>query len=76
MSDRYIAEVLDEACREWFDRRRRGQAPPHELRVNPVVYETIAQAKAADTARGNPLLLLGLEVVSVDGVPPSKPQLR
>jgi hypothetical protein len=75
MSDRYIAEVLDEACQQWLDKRNRGEDPPHEVRVNPIVYQTIADAKASDLARGNPLMLLGLDVVSAERVPPATVEL-
>jgi hypothetical protein len=76
VSDRYIAEVLDDACRDWLDRVRRGESPPTHIGVNPVVYEVIAEAQASDLRRGNPMLLLGLDVVQVDGLPPARAELR
>jgi hypothetical protein len=74
MSDRYVAEVLDEACRAWSDLIAHHSAP-RELRVNPAVYDSIASAKAKEVARGNPLLILGLPLVASATVPPARAEL-
>lgn len=75
MSDRFIAEALAEACEAWYGAHWGGEPLPRELRVSASVYDSIVDAKADELARGNPLLLLGLDLVRVEALPPEKIEL-
>ena len=63
-----IADMLDEACRQVLDARNHDQHPTH-IRVSGAAYDAIVSAKARELARGNPPLLLGLDMVVTDRVP-------
>jgi hypothetical protein len=74
MSDYFVGEMLDDLAESILALPDRGVAL-RWLRVNPHLYDVISAAKARELARGNPLLILGMEVVRADGVPPSQPQM-
>jgi hypothetical protein len=61
-----IVHLLDGACVAIIDGCRAGRMKPSELRVSPSGYESVALVKRDEVSRGNPLMLLDLEVV-VDG---------
>jgi hypothetical protein len=65
-----IAHLLDGACVAILNGYRDGWTKPSELRVSPSGYELVALIKRDEVSRGNPLVLLDLEVVvdpSLDG---------
>jgi hypothetical protein len=65
-----IAHLLDGACVAILDGYRRGWRKPSELRVSRSGYKSVALVKRAEVSRGDPLILLDLEVVvdrSLDG---------
>jgi hypothetical protein len=74
VSDYNVAELLDDLAEAIVTSPDRGAGLRH-LRVNPKVYDVIAEAKARELARGNPLLLLGMEVEAVYGLPPNAPEM-
>jgi hypothetical protein len=62
--------LLDQVCGEIV--RRAGQrSHATRLLVHPVIFRCVAEARAQEVARGLPLLLLGLELVPSEEVPPS-----
>ena len=61
--DLSVAEALDNVCLELLKAHEQG-AHPRTLRLHPHVYDLVASAKTGDLARGNPLLLFGLNLVS------------
>jgi hypothetical protein len=69
-----IAEMLDEACPLILAAWQRNERP-HYLRVHRTLYEVVAEAKASEIARGNPVLLLGLEIIPSDVVPPNRAEV-
>jgi len=72
--DLSVIETLDDACgdilRAKWDRRLVSS-----LHVHPSVYRLVANAKQREMARGNVLILLGLELVSDDNVPADRPEI-
>lgn len=67
-----VAVTLDDACKHLH---RHGGEDAHfaEMHVAPDVYASIVAAKTTQHLdRGNPLLLLALEVVCDDGLPPGR----
>lgn len=69
-----LARVIDDACgrilKAWQENRR-----PTTLKVHPLIYQALAGAKGREVDRGLPLLLLGMDVYSSEGVPPEEPDL-
>jgi hypothetical protein len=65
-----LGVLLDHVCKEIV-----GRSSPleHETRliVHPLVYRRVAELRPQKLARGLPLLLLGLELVPSEEVPPS-----
>jgi hypothetical protein len=74
MSEYYVGELLDDLAESIVTSPDRG-AGLRRLRVNHHLYDVIAAAKARELARGNPLLLLGMELESVYGLPPNAPEM-
>jgi hypothetical protein len=70
-----VAEVLDGVCTDIL-RAAYGGRPPTRMNVSPRVYELVAAAKAQELARGNPLMLLGLDLVSDESVTGNSARLR
>lgn len=68
------ADILDEACRLALDAQAAGRQVT-VLHVHPLVYQRFAHARAADIERGEPLVLLGLRLVSVPMTRPSDVQV-
>jgi hypothetical protein len=58
-----IVHLLDGACVAILNGYRDGWTKPSQLRVSPSGYESVAQVKRAEMSRGNPLVLLDLDVV-------------
>ncbi|MET7995730.1 hypothetical protein ABZU76_33040 [Amycolatopsis sp. NPDC005232] len=58
-----IVHLLDGACVAILNGYRDGRTKPAELRVSPSGYESVALVKRAELSRGNPLVLLDLDVV-------------
>ncbi|WP_326835233.1 hypothetical protein VSH64_09955 [Amycolatopsis rhabdoformis] len=58
-----IVHLLDGACVAIIDGFRNGRTKPSQLRVSPSGYESVALVKSAELSRGNPLVLLDLDVV-------------
>lgn len=58
-----IVHLLDGACTAIINGYRDGWAKPSELRVSPSGYEFVALLKRGEVSRGNPLMLLDLDVV-------------
>jgi hypothetical protein len=69
-----IAQMLDDACPQILDAWYRNERP-HYLRVHRSLYEAVAEAKASEIKRGNPVLLLGLEIIPSDVVPPNRAEV-
>jgi hypothetical protein len=57
-----LAPLLDDARSQIVERQSARGAI--RLHVSPAIYQALAQLRAFDLARGNPLLLLGAEVVA------------
>lgn len=74
MSDYYVGELLDDLAEKIVTSPDRG-AGLRRLRVNERLYDVIAEAKARELARGNPLLLLGMELEPVSGLSPRAPEI-
>ncbi|MQA87379.1 MAG: hypothetical protein GEV03_22810 [Streptosporangiales bacterium] len=58
-----LGVVIDEACAAVFAARD-AQRRVTTLRVSPAIYEAIVQGKARELERGNPVMVLGLDVVN------------
>ncbi|MDA8262201.1 MAG: hypothetical protein M0Z47_05145 [Actinomycetota bacterium] len=58
-----VAGVLDEAWMALTGAWERG-SNPEVIAVSPEAYCAIAEAKAAETRRGAPLCVLGLDLVA------------
>jgi hypothetical protein len=56
-----VAALLDDARPLIVQAQERGS--PRTLAVSPSVYEVIARMRSYETVRGNPLLVLGMELV-------------
>jgi hypothetical protein len=66
-----LALAIDEICREIYSAADRGQ-PVETAFVGEEIYGAVAETKAQQhTSRGNPLLLLALDVVEDDTLPPT-----
>lgn len=59
----WLSVVVDEACAQIWAAWGSG-ASVTSLRVSPAVYSAVAAARAAETARDYPLMLLGLPLVA------------
>lgn len=59
----WMSVVIDNACAQIWEAWGSG-APVASLRVSPDVFDTVAAARPAELARGNPLTLLGLPLVA------------
>jgi hypothetical protein len=57
----FVARLLDEA--RPLIVARQGFGRPVVLHVSVEVYESLARLRAFDTVRGNPLLVMGAELV-------------
>lgn len=69
-----VAGILDVACEQVL-KAWRDNWQPTQVRVHPSVYDVVAEAKEAETNRGNALLLLGLEVIASEMVHPDYPEV-
>ena len=67
-----LAIVVDEACTRIFDAWE-DRARVTTLRVSPAVYRAVAAARPAEVRRGYSLMLLGVELVSDEGVATYEP---
>jgi len=66
-----VAVAIDEICRQIYWLANRGR-PAETAFVGGHIYDAIAEAKAQQhTSRGNPLLLLALDVVHDQTLPPT-----
>lgn len=74
MAEYYIGELLDDLAAEIVTSVDRG-AGLRTLKVNPYLYDVVAEAKSRELRRGNPLLLLGMELVRAEGVAPARPEM-
>lgn len=72
MTEYYINDILDDLASAIIAAPDRG-AQLRTLRVNPYVYDVVAEAKKSEVTRGNPLLLLGMELNRAEGVAPAHP---
>lgn len=70
-----VAEALDHVCED-LHHAPAWQLVHGTLHVHPRVYERIAWARRAELARGNPLVVLGLELQADDVVPPGEARFR
>jgi hypothetical protein len=61
MSFSMLTLIIDHLCGPLAERIEQGRMP-HRIRVNPEAFEAIAAIRARETADGQPLLLLGLEL--------------
>lgn len=65
-----IVRLLDNACAEILSGYREGRRQPWQLSVSPSAFEAVSRIKHGEVSRGNPLMLLDLEVAadrSLDG---------
>jgi hypothetical protein len=58
-----ISSLLDDLSSRVATAIAQGENPT-QIHVEPRIYAAIAEAKARSLARGNPLLLFGLELVA------------
>jgi hypothetical protein len=75
MDEISLAILLDEVCPMVLAARYQNRRLQY-LDVNPRVYESILEAKRKEYARGNPVVVLGLEVRASDAVPITQPTVR
>src|SRR5262245_3690647 len=75
MIDLSLSQALDNVCLELLKAHEQG-AHPRTLRLHPHVYDLVASARTGDVARGNPLLLFGLQLVSDRDVELEFPEVR
>lgn len=70
MIDVSFISTLDDACTQIYDAM--GDARPvHEIHVSPEFYDAVVEAKRAQHLdRGNPLLLLALDLVRDENIAP------
>jgi hypothetical protein len=73
VSDYHVGDLLDDLAGKILASPDRG-AGLRRLRVHPGIYDVIASAKSRELDRGNPLLLLGMDLVRADGVAPNRPE--
>jgi hypothetical protein len=69
-----LAATVDDVCAAMLELPERA-ARPSTLRVNPQVYEAIARTKQREVGRGNPIVLLDLDVVMDADVEVDQPRL-
>ncbi|MGW5151497.1 hypothetical protein [Rhodococcus koreensis] len=74
MAEYYVGELLDDLAEKIVTSPDRG-AGLRTLRVNPYLYDVVAQAKARELSRGLPLLLLGMELERAEGIAPARPEM-
>lgn len=63
-----LASVVDAVCSEIHAGWASGETFS-TLRLSPALYELIAASKAREVRRGNPVMLLSLDVVADDTIP-------
>jgi hypothetical protein len=69
-----LAPVIDAVCAEILEGSANGESFS-TLRLSPAVYELIAASKARELQRGNPVMLLSLDVVADDTIPVARAEL-
>lgn len=74
MAEYYVGELLDDLAAQIVMSADRG-AGLRTLKVNPYLYDVVAEAKERELSRGNPLLLLGMELVRAEGVAPARAEI-
>jgi hypothetical protein len=69
-----LAATIDDVCAALLELPDHASRPT-TLRVNPQVYDAIAQTKQREVGRGNPIVLLELDVVRDADVEVDEPRL-
>jgi hypothetical protein len=67
-----VAETIDDLCGQILEAQYAGRRLA-SVHLAPKAYALIADAKRKQTGRGNPILLLGLPIVSDDSLTADHP---
>ena len=70
-----VAETLDNLCGQILHAQYAGRRLT-AIHLAPRTYKLVADAKRKHTGRGNPILLLGLPIVSDDSVTADHPTIQ
>jgi hypothetical protein len=74
--DTSFISTLDDACTQIYDAMRDVE-PVHEVHVAPALYDAVVEAKRTQhLSRGNPLLLLALDLVRDEDLAPGTASVR
>jgi hypothetical protein len=65
MSTEMLTRIIDGACGPLADLIERSRMP-RRMRVHRAAFDAIAAIRAQETADGNPLMLLGMELAPSD----------
>lgn len=69
-----LVPVIDAVCAEILAGWASGESFS-TLRLSPVLYDLVTAGKAREIQRGNPVMLLSLDVVADDTIPVSRAEL-
>lgn len=74
MSEFEVGALLDDIAATLLESPTLG-AELRRLRVHPELYDRLVEAKSRELARGNPLLVFGMDAVRAEDVAPERPEM-